>query len=197
MKKAIWIIGLLILAIVIGFFIGIYMYNTEANEEQNENNIQKIQNNNLINTNKVNKIEIETSAVEEKISIDTEVIEEIYYTECDHLVKDKRSNIKNIVNKTEEELEKKYSDWKIKEFSKEKVVLYKEEDNYCGEHYLIKDVDGLITIYSMDNTDEIKERIDITNIETIYLPETDQENLKEGIKIYSEQQLNKLIEDFE
>ena len=44
---------------------------------------------------------------------------------------------------------------------------------------------------------EIKERIKITDIETAYLPKTDQEALKEGIKVYSEQKLNKLIEDFE
>ena len=98
---------------------------------------------------------------------------------------------------TKQELQDKYPDWVIKEFSKERVVLYKEEQNYCGEHFLVKDVDGFITIYSMDNADEIKERIDITDIETIYLPEADQENLKEGIKVYSQQNLNKLIEDFE
>lgn len=197
MKKTVWIITFLVLAIIIGFFIGIYMYNTEANEKEMENDIEKIQNNNLVNISTVNKIEIETIAIEEKISINTEVIEEVYYTECDHLVKDKRNNIKNIVNMTRQELEEKYPDWVIKEFSKEKVVLYKEEQNYCGEHFLVKDVDGFITIYSMDNSDEIKERVDITDIETMYLPEADQENLKAGIKVYSQQKLNKLIEDFE
>ena len=197
MKKSVWIIGFLILAIVIGFFIGIYMYNAEANEEQMENSFENIDNNNLIDINIVNKIEIETSVTEEKVSINTEVIEEVYYTECDHLVKVTRNNIKNIVNMTKHDLEEKYPEWQIKEFSKERVVLYKEESNYCGEHYLIKDVDGFITIYSTDNSDNIKERIEITDIETAYLPEKDQEMLKQGMKIYSEQQLNKLIEDFE
>lgn len=197
MKKTGWVIVFLILAIVIGFFIGIYLYNAEANEEKMENDIEKIQSNNLVNTNIVNKIEIETSAVEEKISVNTEVVEEVYYTECDHLVKNTRNNIKNVINMTEDELKRKYPDWKIKEFSKEKVVLYKEEQNYCGEHFLVKDVDGFITIYSMDNSDEIKERIDITDIETMYLPEADQKKIKEGIKVYSEKKLNKLIEDFE
>ena len=43
----------------------------------------------------------------------------------------------------------------------------------------------------------IKERVKITDIEVAYLPQKDQETLKQGIKIYSQQQLNKLIEDFE
>lgn len=197
MKKTVWIIVFLILAIVIGFFVGVHLYNAEVNEEEMENDIEKIQNNNLITNNTVNNIEIETSAIEEKVSIDTEVIEEVYYAECDHLVKNKRSNIKNIINMTKEELAKKYPDWQLKEFSKDKVILYKEEQNYCGEHFLVKDVDGFVTVYNMDNQDKIKERIKITDIETAYLPQTDQESLKEGIKIYSEQKLNKLIEDFE
>lgn len=197
MKKTVWIIGFLIFAIVAGFFIGIYMYNTEAKEEQMEKDIEKVDNYNLININSVNKIQIETSVTEEKISINTQVIEEVYYKECDHLVKNIRKDIKSLVNMTEDELSKKYQDWELKEFSKEKIILYKEEQNYCGEHFLLKDVDGLVTIYNMDNEDNIKERIEITEIETRHLTETDQKELKEGIKVYTQKNLNKLIEDFE
>lgn len=197
MKKTIWIIGSLILAIVAGFIIGVYMYNIEENAEQIENNIEEEEASNSIGMNNVNKIQIETSASEEKISVNTKVIEEVYYKECDHLLKNTRMDIKSLVNMTREKLSKKYPDWEIKEFSKEKVILYTEEQNYCGEHFLLKDVDGLVTIYNMDNEDNIKERIEITEIETAYLPKTDKDKLKEGIKVYTQKNLNKLIEDFE
>ena len=49
----------------------------------------------------------------------------------------------------------------------------------------------------MNNEDKINELIETTEIETKYLTETDQEDLKEGIKVYTQQKLNKLIEDFE
>ena len=49
----------------------------------------------------------------------------------------------------------------------------------------------------MDNLGNIKERIRITEIETKYLPEKDREELEEGIKVYTVQNLNKLIEDYE
>lgn len=195
MKRTVWIIVFLIFAIVIGFFIGIYMYNTEANEELLEDDIEKIENNNLINNTKT--IEVQTSVSEDKITIKTEVIEEVYYTECDHLLSNTIKNIRSLVNMTKEKLKNKYPDWEIKEFSKERVVLYKEEQKYCGEHFLLKDIDGFVTIYNMDNEDRIKERIEITEIETKYLTETDQEELKEGIKVYTQKNLNKLIEDFE
>ena len=193
MKKTVWLF--LILAVIIGFFIGIYLYNIEKNEEELENDIEKIENGIVLNN--VNILEVETSAAPEKISVNTKVIEEVYYTECDHLISITKKDIKSIINMTEIQLGRKYKDWEIKEFSTEKVVLYREEQNYCGEHFLVKDVDGLVTIYTMTNDEQIKERIEITDIETAYLPQTDQEDLQEGIRVYTQQKLNKLIEDFE
>lgn len=195
MKKTIWIIILLIMAIIIGFFVGEYLYSLEMNKKEIKNDIQDISYNNLINN--TNTLKIETSAYEEKISINTEVMEETYYRECDHLLKYTKKDIKGLINMTKEQLTKKYPEWEVKEFSKEKVILYKEEVGYCEEHFLVKDVDGFVTIYAMNNEEEIKELVNVTEIETKYLTETDQENLKEGIKVYTGQKLNKIIEDFE
>ena len=153
MKKTIWIIIFLCLAIIIGFFVGMYLYNKEDNYNKLENNEEQIMYNNI--TNNINTLEIETSTSEEKISINTEVIEEIYYTQCDHLIKNKKKSISNLINMTKDDLIEEYPNWEIKEFSKERVVLYKEEQGFCNEHYLVKDVDGLVTIYNMDNNDKV------------------------------------------
>ncbi len=196
MKKNILIVILLIVAIITGFFVGVHLYNKEKSKKQLENDIQNV----VVYDNKVNNtntVEIQTSMSEEKISINTEVVEEIYYVQCDHLIKTLRKDMKSLVNMTKEELAKKYPKWEIKEFSTEKVTLYKEEQGFCNEHYLVKDVDGIVTIYNMDNEDKINEIIKTTEIETKYLTETDQEDLKEGIRVYTQQKLNKLLEDFE
>ena len=196
MKKTIWIVILLIVAIITGFFVGVHLYNKEKSKKQLENDIQNV----IVYDNKVNNtntVEIQTSVSEEKISINTEVVEEIYYVQCDHLIKTLRKDMKSLVNMTKEELAKKYPQWEIKEFSTEKVTLYNEEQGFCNEHYLVKDVDGNVTIYNMDNEDKINEIIKTTEIETKYLTETDQEDLKEGIRVYTQQKLNKLLEDFE
>lgn len=195
MKKTIWIIILLILAIIIGFRVGVYLYNKEENKKQLDSNVQNSLYNNTVNNTSTE--EIQTSVAKEKISINTEVVEEIYYVQCDHLIRNTRKDIKSLVNMTKEELAKKYPDWDIKEFSTDKVTLYKEEQGFCNEHYLVKDVDGVVTIYNMDNEDKINDLIEITEIETKYLTETDQEDLKQGIRVYTEQKLNKLLEDFE
>ena len=196
MKKNILIVILLIVAIITGFFVGVHLYNKEKSKKQLENDIQNV----VVYDNKVNNtntVEIQTSMSEEKISINTEVVEEIYYVQCDHLIKTLRKDMKSLVNMTKEELAKKYPKWEIKELSTEKVTLYKEEQGFCNEHYLVKDVDGIVTIYNMDNEDKINEIIKTTEIETKYLTETDQEDLKEGIRVYTQQKLNKLLEDFE
>lgn len=195
MKKTIWIIILLILAIIIGFCVGVYLYNKEENKKQLDSNVQNSLYNNTVNNTSTE--EIQTSVAKEKISINTEVVEEIYYVQCDHLIRNTRKDIKSLVNMTKEELAKKYPDWDIKEFSTDKVTLYKEEQGFCNEHYLVKDVDGVVTIYNMDNEDKINDLIEITEVETKYLTETDQEDLKQGIRVYTEQKLNKLLEDFE
>ncbi len=193
MKKTIWIF--LVLAVVAGFFIGVNLYNVEENESELENDINEIKYNNILNN--INTTEIETSVHEEKISINTEIIEEIYYVSCDHLVKTKIKDIKEFINMTKEDINEEYPKWEIKEFNMKRVVLYKEESNFCNEHFLVKDVDGFVTIYSMDNSDNMLEIVETTEIETKYLTETDKEDLKEGIKVYTKQKLNKLIEDFE
>lgn len=195
MKKTIWIVILLIIAIIIGFFVGVYLYNKGKNKRQLENDIQNVVYDNIVNN--TNTVEIQTSVSAEKISINTEVVEEIYYVQCDHLIRTLRKDMKSLVNMTKEELARKYPEWEIKKFSTEKVTLYKEEQGFCNEHYLVKDVDGVVTIYNMDNEDKINEIVETTEIETKYLTETDQEDLKEGIKVYTQQKLNKLLEDFE
>lgn len=62
--------------------------------------------------------------------------------------------------------------------------------------YLIKDVDGYICIYYLDNlNDEILYKK--TDISTEYLSYEDLDDLEIGIEVTGSQELNKLLEDFE
>lgn len=195
MKKIIMWVFIFIAVIIAGFFVGRYLYDSEKSENNVANNVNEMNFNSIKNS--TNDVEIETNASEEKITLNTKIIEEVYYIQCDHLVKEKIDNIEAYINLTKEEFEKKHPEYEIKEFSPEKVVIYREEDNFCNEHFLVKDFDGYLTIYSLDNQDNVMEIIDITEIETNYLPEPDREALINGIKVYTKEKLNKLIEDYE
>ena len=196
MKKTIWIIVVPIFAIAIGFFIGRFFLKSKSNDDTTiaENNINIIKAEDINNT---AIAEIPTNATNKKISINTNIEEITYYNKCNHQIENKIKNTEKYVNMTEEEFQKKFPTWEIKEFDADKVVLYKEEDDYCQEHFLVKDEDGVVTIYTIDNEERVLELLDKTNIATEYLAQVDQENLKKGIIIYTKQNLNKLIEDFE
>ena len=95
-----------------------------------------------------------------------------------------------------EEIKEKYPGWEIKEFGKEQIIFYKEQEGICNEHYIIKDNNGYVSIYLIDEQgkEELKE---LTEIVTAYLPQTDKDALEQGIKVVGREQLNATLEDFE
>jgi len=196
LKKTIWIIGPVI-AIILGFFVGRILY---KEEEKIENVAQKnvttnIQINNVVKEKQ--NTEIPTSISKEKVSINTKITEQIYYKECGHLIETPIKNTDKYINMDSDDINKRFPQMEIKEFTSENLVLYKQENDFCNEHFLIKDVDGLVTIYTLNSMDNVLEILETTEIETMYLTDTDRNNLKNGIKVYTKQNLNKVIEDFE
>ena len=196
MKKTIWVM-VCIIAIVLGFFVGKHLY--KKKESNNNVNLQNTVTNTQINNTveKVTNTEIPTSISEEKVSINTEIIEKVYYKECDHIIETPVKNVEKYINMDEEDIRKSFQGWEIEEFTPEKLVLYKQEEDFCNEHFLIKDVDGYVTIYTLNSLDNVLEILKTTEIETKYLTDTDKKNLIDGIKVYTKKNLNKVIEDFE
>lgn len=101
-----------------------------------------------------------------------------------------------MVNLTKQEVEKGYPNWKIEKFEKEEIILSKELNSFCGEHYLIIEEEGRVLIYSLDEAGNktLKENTDIA---TQYLPETDRIILQNGIYVYGTEELSRIKEDFE
>ena len=44
---------------------------------------------------------------------------------------------------TEEELNERFKDWVIQKFTPTEIVLYKEIDAFCDEHFLLKERDRI------------------------------------------------------
>lgn len=139
---------------------------------------------------------IETNANEEKISPNCSITYKKYYKECGHTTNEYNNIPKELINFTEEELKEKYSDWQIEKFSSNEIILYKEIEGSCNEHFVVREKDGKVVIYKiLENGEE--EEIEVTQISTDYLTETDKMEMEKGIKVNGKQELNKLIEDFE
>ncbi len=193
MKKSyMWIIIGICAIVVLGIIVGIFVSKNSTKDEQKvetklvstEQNIQ-------------NGIElISTSYAEVKASPNCLFEFKTYYKGCKHTTT-KRENIpEELVNKTKIEMQDRYKDYKIEEFTANNIVLYQEKEGICEEHYLLKENNGYIAIYKIDNAGKeiLKEN---TQIVTTYLPETDKQNLKNGIKIIGRENLSLTLEDYE
>lgn len=139
---------------------------------------------------------ITTSYSSTKVSPDAILSFNTYYKGCGHTIKEEKNAEEDIINKNEQDINEKYIEWDIRKFSADNIILYKEVNNVCDNDYIIKEKEGNIVIFKLDN--EGREVLyDITPIEVKYLPEADLIQLKDGIKVNGLDRLNQIIEDFE
>lgn len=139
---------------------------------------------------------IKANTQEEKTSPNCSLTTKTYYKKCGHIKNEYANLPQNLVNLTQKEIQEKYQDYKIESFASNEVILYQEKEGECGEHYMVKDKDGMLTIYQILEDGSQKE-IETTGVSTEYLPETDKINMKDGMQVNGKQELNQLIEDFE
>ena len=145
---------------------------------------------------KETKIE-EVVATKEKVSANSQLILKKYFKQCDHTINEYVEMPQELVNLTKEEVQNKYNDWKVIGFDPNKVILYKEFEDICGEHFKLKVEEGKIFIYQINKEGDewIYEK---TNISSEYLTQTDLISIENGgLDVYGKEELNKLIEDFE
>ena len=139
---------------------------------------------------------VETDSSEEKVSPNCSIILKSYYPECKHTTQKYLNVPDDLINKTEKQVKEIYSDWNIEKFVSNEIILWKEFEGECGEHYIVRDKEGQVVIYQILSGGKEVE-VEKTDISTDYLPETDKINMREGIKVYGKDNLNQLIEDYE
>lgn len=195
-KWIICIIITIIVGVIGGIVLSIFLNNNDDElqgtdlightELADENNTEL---NNNFNT-------IETSNTEDKISPNAILIKKEYFKACDHLIREVEDIPEELINGTQEDVKKMYSDWEIEDYNNNEITLYKEENGNCGEHYFVQDHYGVIGIYTVNENDEKTLKED-TEISTKYLPEADLEKLQEGIEIVGKTKLVEFLEDYE
>ena len=192
-----YIIFILIIGLVASFILGLYLHKLNKVDEKIafEAEYRKVETENIIKN--AEEILKETSSSENKTTPNTNLIEKLYYKDCRHLIQNNKKVSNNLINKTEAEIQIEYIGWEIQKFTANEVVVYKEINDFCNEHYLLKDVEGEIMVFGLDKYDNEREVLKETGIQTQYLSEIDIENLKNGIKICGKKELNQLLEDFE
>lgn len=194
------IIAIVTVGIILGFLTGLYLYKinqidyseTEIVAETIEDDctaIAQLSDEELADL-------VETNSDEEKTSPNCVITLKVYYEKCEHLIETRKNIEEAEVNMTEEELKQRFSDWELQKFTTNEIVLYKEANEFCDEHFLLKEEDGYIAIYKLDEK-ENAQFFQTTEISTEYLAEEDLEQIRNGIKVYTKKELNKTLEDFE
>lgn len=194
MKKSIIIIAVIV--VIAGFFAGKHMYNKKNMQDKNKEEI--IYENKLASKETENTGEkILVDSIETRITPNTKIIEKVYYKDCNHLVIKEEKADEELVNLNERDLKEKIPNCEIQKFTSEEIVIYKEVDDFCNEHYLIKDNEGYLGIYQLDKNGNVKELVELTEIATDFLPEEDKERIKDGLRVDKKEELSKIVEDFE
>ena len=193
------IILLSVVVIIASIITAVVIYNGEDEEQAKVSikNIEENTTNTLNNTiNSDNKNVIETNVKEVRISPNAFITFKEIYEGCGHTKVDFVEVPQDFVNLSEDELKDKYSDWNIEKFTDTDIVLSKEFKGSCDEHFIVKDVNGVVTVFKIkeDNTEE---EYQVTDIATEYLTDTDKIEMEKGISVNGKQNLNQLIEDYE
>lgn len=190
-----------IIVIMVAIFIGIAIFIPNHNQKI-ENVEAEVAEEEILDdcTDEYEGMEYENSVKantqEEKTSPNCSVTTKTYYKKCGHTKSEYANLPQELVNLTESEIQEKYQGYKIESFASNEVILYQEKEGECGEHYMVKDKEGMVSIYQILEDGSQKE-LETTGISTEYLPETDKINMKNGIQVNGKQRLNQLIEDFE
>ena len=192
-----WIIMIIIVVLLaLGGSIGIYIYNLKNTSNKNSVKAKELADELKKTLVEEEQNTVTTSSKNIKISHNSIVVKNTLYKICNHEIRQTEAIPVELVNKEEKDIQQYYKDWEIKKYSPTEVVLYREKDEYCDKLYVLRENNGVIAIYKIDdnNKETLREN---TQIQTKYLPEIDLIKLKSGIYAIGEEELNSILEDFE
>ena len=199
-RAGVWVLfGIIVIGVFLAIGLGIYTYNNGGISDTNIINTQRLakveESENITDDALLNEV-VETSLVDIKMSPSARIIEKRYYNKCDHLIREPKDIPIELINKSIEEVESYYLGWSIEECTNSEVIIYKEFEGICDEHYIIKDNGGVLSIYLEDEHGVQRWKED-TQIDTQYLPEKDIEEFKVGVRVVGKTNLYNFLEDYE
>ncbi len=144
--------------------------------------------------------EMEIVKDDQNISPNTFIEKKIYYKKCNHTVTITELADETLINMSEKEYRKymqdNYPNIEVKSFSTQRILLKEERNHLCPNHYIIGESDGKIAIFKIDESGEkILDKV-FKDYPISLLKDIDQEKLKEGIIVDSEEELSDVLENF-
>lgn len=141
--------------------------------------------------------DIETINTEDKIGVNTSFVIETLYTMCGHTITEIVEIDKSVINLTYQDILNMYRGYDIVKFDSTNVLLKNTVNEYCKEHFLIKEENNKIGLYIIlaNNSLELVKWLDIS---IDMLRQNDRYMFKNtGVIIYGKENLYKFLEDFD
>lgn len=190
MKKKVYLFLIItsLVFLIVGF--AILIFNISKIDKKTETSNRKLPESNF------NQNVISTNASEPRISPNATITKIYTYKKCGHTISTSETIQSSLVNISEGDFKKVYSEWELVDFSADLVKISKDCAGNCPEHFLVKDLNGYVAIYHV-NDDSDFTLLETTGIVTKYLSQIDMNELESGVFIYGKEKLNSYIEDFE
>ena len=132
---------------------------------------------------------------QKRISEDTSIIYEYYYTEDGRIDVTEEDSPYFLLGKTEKDLGDLFTEWQIRDFDDDRVIMRKTVEGKSNQYYIIGIQDGYVAIFYKNevNCNNLKE---ITDTAVSILPIEEQQKLLKGIEVNGEENLVKILEDY-
>lgn len=164
------------LMVIIGFF-GALVYNYNLSDRGNNKQFQN---------DKESRFSIEEIGV---ITEDTSLKFITKYKDCDHFLIEEKRPEEFYLGLNFNQIQEIYANWEITEFNSDQVIFKLKKEGLCPEHYYVGIYNSQVAIFH--NNGNLKE---ITDINVNLLREDVKIKLNEGIEVYGNEELLKLIE---
>ena len=179
---------------ILGAWIGTYLYKINSVGKFSAPILEGMESKSL-----EDELAIISNESEKVLSPNATLVLEKVYKKCGHKTQETSKIDSKYVNLNKEEFEKEFlkdnENFTIENFEPKEVVVLKEIDSNCSEHYLLKAGNGVVVIYKYD-TDGNEKEYKTTNIGIEYLTDTDKKELEDGIEVMGENELNSRLEDY-
>ncbi len=193
MQKTFYRIVYIILSLVIlfGFVFG-YIYTTSRiNNSQAVKDYVSHEDTNIVQ----NQILKSEDVINQNDIKNAVLVKRTIYKVCGHNIDQKSMLPKEQQEFTLEQFKELYSEYNIEKFSPEEIIISKQLNLKCPNHFIVKEKDGKVAVLYQIPVGGISVK-EITNIDVSNLSITDQERLRLGIIINSNEKLAEILEDF-
>lgn len=136
-----------------------------------------------------------SSVVELRVTPQMNFIFRTHYEKDDNTIEERRRPGSYDVNLTINELKKIYCEWNILNSNENEIVFYKSVLSEAPNYYVIGEKDGFMAVYYEHPELGLRLR-EVTEREIASFELQEQDKLRIGIKVYGEENLIKLLEDY-